>query len=108
MAATPHAALNALGDPTRRRILELLREEPRSISSLARGLPVSRPAVSKHLALMRRAGLVRRRRVEGAAHVYGIERRGLREIAAWIEDFWPEALDRFAALAEARAGEDRR
>ena len=98
-------ALVALADPTRRRILEQLRSGPRPVGELARALPVSRPAVSQHLRVLRDAGLVRERR-EGTRNYYGIERKGLDELREYIEQFWDDALDAFKAAAETAGKED--
>lgn len=97
--------LDALGDPTRRRVLELLRDGPRSVGEVAARLPVSRPAVSQHLAALRRAGLVTYA-VEGRRHVYAIDRAALAEARAWFDGFWDVALDRYAAAAAAAATTD--
>jgi len=83
---TYQEALTALGDPTRRAILETLRDGPRAVGEIARGLPVSRPAVSQHLRVLREAGLVRARR-EGTRHVYGVDRAGLVEVRDYLEKF---------------------
>ena len=91
--------MDALGDPTRRRIFELLRREPRAVSALAAELPVSRPAVSQHLRVLERAGLVSHSR-EGTRHVYAVEATGLDEIRIWLDGFWDDALVRFAKAAE--------
>lgn len=93
--------LDALGDPTRRHILELLRQEPRTVGALAAVLPVSRPAVSQHLRVLRHAGLVVHR-VEGTRHVYRVEEGGLAELRAWLDRFWDDALARYARAAERR------
>ena len=98
-------ALDALGDPTRRRILELLGERPRSITGLSDGLPVSRPAVSKHLVRLRAAGLVTCR-VDGARHVYALHEGGFEAVRSYIDGFWPNALWRFKAVAENLPGRD--
>ena len=98
MVAYAHP-LDALGDPTRRSILERLARGPRAVGELADGLPVSRPAVSQHLRVLERAGLVRAHR-EGTRRIYAVEREGLDELRAWLDAFWDEALDRFAAAAE--------
>ena len=69
---------------------------------IARGLPVSRPAVSQHLRVLREAGLVRERR-EGTRHFYSVDGDGLAEVREYFEAFWQEALDAFKAAAEAEA-----
>ena len=92
-------AITALGDPTRRAIFERLRRGPRPVGELARGLPISRPAVSQHLRVLKDAGLVRERR-EGTRNFYGVDGDGLAEVRQYFEQFWEEALDAFAAAAE--------
>jgi DNA-binding transcriptional ArsR family regulator len=88
-----------LGDPTRRAIFECLRGGPRSVGEIANGLPVSRPAVSQHLRVLREAGLVSERR-EGTRRLYRVDPEGLRELRAYLESFWDEALAGFKAAAE--------
>jgi DNA-binding transcriptional ArsR family regulator len=95
-------ALSALADPTRRRILERLRKGPKPVGKLAAGLPVSRPAVSQHLKVLREAGLVREER-EGTQHIYHIDPKGLGPLRAWLDQFWDSALDAFRAEAEKTA-----
>jgi DNA-binding transcriptional ArsR family regulator len=95
--------LDALGDPTRRLVFELLREGPRSVGELADEVPVSRPAVSQHLRVLEDAGLVSHRR-EGTRHLYELDRTGVAELRAWVDDFWNEALARFKAAAESKGG----
>jgi DNA-binding transcriptional ArsR family regulator len=92
-------AIQALGDPTRRTVFERLREGPRSVGELARGLPVSRPAVSQHLRVLERAGLVRARR-DGTRNFYSVDGDGLAELRTYFEGFWDEALAAFKAAAE--------
>ncbi|MBA2460154.1 MAG: winged helix-turn-helix transcriptional regulator [Actinobacteria bacterium] len=84
----------ALGDPTRRLIFERLREGPRAVGELAQGLPVSRPAVSQHLRVLKRAGLVRDRKA-GTRRVYRVDPDGLLEIREMFDRFWTDALERF-------------
>jgi len=91
--------LDALGDPTRRQVFELLREGPRSVGELAGQVPVSRPAVSQHLRVLEDAGLVSYRRV-GTRHLYELDGAGVAELHAWVDDFWNVALARFKAAAE--------
>lgn len=92
-------ALVALADPTRRAVLERLRAGPRSVSEIADGLPVSRPAVSQHLKALKAADLVRDE-ARGTARIYRIHLAGLQELRDWIDDFWDEALQRFKEHAE--------
>jgi DNA-binding transcriptional ArsR family regulator len=86
--------MDALGDPTRRAVFERLRNGPKAVGELAAGLPVSRPAVSQHLRVLREAGLVSEQRV-GTRHFYRADPRGLAELRAYFDDFWVRALDAF-------------
>ena len=87
-------ALQCLSDPTRRQVSERLRAGPRSVGALARGLPVSRPAVSQHLKALQTAGLVAHRS-EGTRNVYYIDPHGLGELRRWLDGFWSDALESF-------------
>ena len=91
--------LHSLGDPTRRRVFERLRAGPQSVGVLARGLPVSRPAVSQHLKVLKDAGLVNER-AEGTRRVYYIDPDGLGELRRWLDEFWDEALRALKKEAE--------
>src|SRR5262245_58771634 len=91
--------LNALGDGTRRRVLELLRDGPRAVVDLAADLPVSRPAVSQHLRVLKGAGLVTERR-EGTRHLYSIDAEGLAALRTYLEDYWQSALAAFKEAAD--------
>src|SRR5215510_2928353 len=99
-------ALAALGDPTRRQIFERLKAGPRAVGELARGLPVSRPAVSQHLKFLKEAGLVTDR-AEGTRRVYQIDPQGLGRIRAWLDRFWTAALDAFQAEVERQADKEK-
>lgn len=92
-------ALQCLSDPTRRQVFESLRAGPRSVGVLAQGLPVSRPAVSQHLKVLKEAGLVTDRS-EGARRVYCIDPDGLGELRRWIDQFWDVALASFKSDVE--------
>ena len=92
-------ALAALADPTRRRVFERLRKGPRPVNLIAQGLPVSRPAVSQHLKVLKDAGLVEERS-EGVRRIYSLRREGLMELRQWLDSFWGDALDAFALEAE--------
>jgi DNA-binding transcriptional ArsR family regulator len=92
-------ALAALADPTRRRVFERLRRGPKSVGVLARGLPVSRPAVSQHLKALKEAGLVDDRS-EGTRRVYFIDPHGLAALRRWLNQFWDEALAAFQMEVE--------
>ena len=94
-----------LADPTRRRVFERLRAGPRPVGVLAAGLPVSRPAVSQHLKLLKDAGLVEERS-EGVRRIYSLRREGLMELREWLDSFWGEALEAFKDEAEKPTGED--
>ena len=93
------AAIEALADPTRREVFERLRSGPRAVGELAAELPVSRPAVSQHLRVLKEAGLVSDRR-NGTRRLYSVEPKGLAELRAYLEEFWTEALAAFKAAAE--------
>jgi DNA-binding transcriptional ArsR family regulator len=97
-------ALAALADPTRRRVLERLRGGPKPVGEIARALPVSRPAVSQHLKVLKEAGLVREER-HGTQHIYEIDPKGLGPLRAWLDQFWDDALDAFKAEAERESEE---
>jgi len=92
-------AFAALADPTRRAVFERLGNGPRAVNELADGLPVSRPAVSQHLKVLKEAGLVTDR-ADGARRVYQIDPQGLGQIRAWLDRFWDVALDAFKAEVE--------
>jgi DNA-binding transcriptional ArsR family regulator len=91
--------LDALGDATRRTILERLRTGPRSVGEIASDLPVSRPAVSQHLRVLKRAGLVTDRQ-EGTRRLYRVDTAGLEELRTYVEALWDQALADFKAAAE--------
>ncbi len=86
----------ALADPTRRRVLERLASGPKPVGEIAEGLPVSRPAVSQHLKVLKEAGLVSDR-ADGARRIYAIDPAGLGAVRAWLDRFWTGALEAFAA-----------
>ena len=91
--------MNALGDSTRRQIFEPLVTRPRAVGELALELPVSRPAVSQHLRVLKDAGLVSERR-EGTRRLYRVEPNGIAAVRAYFDRFWTEALAEFQAAAE--------
>jgi DNA-binding transcriptional ArsR family regulator len=93
------SALAVLADPTRRQVLERLRAGPRPVNAIAAGLPVSRPAVSQHLKILKQAGLVDERS-EGVRRIYSVRREGFAELRAWLDSFWVDALDAFKLEAE--------
>jgi DNA-binding transcriptional ArsR family regulator len=98
-------SITALADPTRRSIFERLRHGPRAVGQLAAGLPVSRPAVSQHLRVLKEAGLVSERR-DGTRRLYRIEPEGLEELREYFERFWDEALEAFKEAAEREQEEE--
>ena len=107
MAYSSNAAevLDALGDPTRRAVLELLRDGPRAVVDIASELPVSRPAVSQHLRVLKGAGLVTER-THGTRHLYRVDPDGLAQLRAWVEGFWDDALAAFKEAAEAERSKE--
>ena len=95
-------AIGALGDPTRRAIFEQLQSGPRAVGEIAGEVPVSRPAVSQHLRVLKDAGLVSERR-EGTRHIYRLDPDGLAELRDYFDRFWDAALADFKAAAERRS-----
>lgn len=93
---TYETVLTALADPTRRAIFEALRARPSTVSELAEGRTVSRPAVSQHLKVLETAGLVAVQ-PEGARRIYRVKPEGLALLRGYLDDFWGEALAAFAA-----------
>src|SRR5262245_21350447 len=93
------ASMDALGDPTRRAIFERLKGGARAVGELAGELPVSRPAVSQHLKVLKRAGLVRDRRA-GTRRLYELDPQGLEELRDYLETFWQTDLAGFKQAAE--------
>lgn len=92
-------ALAALSDPTRRRVFERLKHGGRAVGDIAKGLPVSRPAVSQHLKILKEAGLVREER-DGTRRIYEIDPKGLGQLRRWLDQFWDVALEAFRAEVE--------
>ena len=95
--------LDALGDPTRRRIFERLRTGPLSVGELAGGLPVSRPAVSQHLRILKQAGLVADEKA-GTRRLYRLDAAGLTALRDYLEGFWAAALEELKLAAESGKG----
>jgi DNA-binding transcriptional ArsR family regulator len=93
-------ALRALGDETRRSVLEELRGGPRAVGEIAARLPVSRPAVSQHLRVLKEAGLVTERQ-DGTRRLYRVDPDGLAGLREYLDAFWVEALASFKQAAEA-------
>jgi len=102
------SALNgfaALGDPTRRKIFELVADQPSAVVDIARELPVSRPAVSQHLKVLKEAGLVIES-AEGTRRIYRLDPRGIGAMRDWLDAHWATALDAFKHFVDAQAGDD--
>ena len=103
------ATFAALAEPTRRRVIELLRERPRRASDLAAGAGTSGPAMSRHLRVLRTTGLVREERVEHDArvHVYRLCREPFTSLGAWLDQvqaFWTDQLDAYRTHIEQTRG----
>jgi DNA-binding transcriptional ArsR family regulator len=98
-------AIEALADPTRRAILERLRGGPMPVKDIASGLPVTRPAVSQHLGVLKRAGLVSEQR-RGTFRVDRLEPGGLDALRSYLDNFWSVALAQFAQAASGEQGRD--
>jgi len=94
----PDDLFAVMSDPTRRSILERLRESPKPVVELARGLPVSRPAVSQHLKVLKESHLVTDRQVANR-RIYSLDAEGLAPLMAYLDGFWRLALDSFARKA---------
>lgn len=92
-------ALAALADPTRRSVFERLQGGPASVGDIAADLPVSRPAVSQHLKVLKTAGLVRDE-ADGTRRLYEVDPAGLAELRGWLDRFWDDALAAFKAEVE--------
>lgn len=103
-ARKPRDPFDALGDPHRRQILTLLGDAPRSVGALALEMPISRPAVSRHLRLLKEAGLVEEE-ARGTRRIYRIHDEGLGAVQRYIFGVWGEAAGRFRLLAENTAPE---
>lgn len=102
--ANQTAAFAALAEPMRATIVERLAERPMAVGELAAGLPVTRPAVSQHLKVLKEAGLVRDQ-ADGTRRIYRIDPAGLGAIRTWLDQFWDRTL---AAYAEAVEREDKK
>lgn len=92
---------DALGDRTRRQTFELLRGGPQSVGALAEQLPVSRPAVSQHLRVLKEAGLVRDEQA-GTRRLYSVDPQSLEALRAYLDDMWTDALASFKRAAESK------
>jgi len=102
-AAAPGDPFEALGDPSRREILRLLGEGDLTVGSIAEAMPISRPAVSRHLRLLRSAGLVAER-TEGTRHIYHLETAGLEAVERYLRGVWGDIATRFRLVAENTTG----
>jgi DNA-binding transcriptional ArsR family regulator len=98
--------LDALGDPTRRRVFDRVRRGRHLVRDIAEGMNVSRPAVSQHLKVLKTAGLVRVR-IEGSRRLYMVDTRGIALLRDWLDGFWSETLAAFAEAAEREAIRER-
>lgn len=103
MEANESELFEALADPTRRAILERLRGGPLPVKDIASGLPVTRPAVSQHLGVLRQAGLVSAQ-PRGTSRLYRLEPQGLEALRSYLDDFWSAALAQFAQAAASTQG----
>jgi DNA-binding transcriptional ArsR family regulator len=95
----------ALSDPTRRQVLESIRLNPQAVGQIASGLPVTRPAVSQHLKILKDANLVAETR-HGTRNIYAIDPQGIALMRDYFNDYWDIALDRFQTFAEKTASDD--
>jgi DNA-binding transcriptional ArsR family regulator len=93
--------MNALGDPTRRAIFERVAEGPTAVGVIARELPISRPAVSQHLKVLKQAGLVSDRQA-GNRRIYSLDPGGVGALSAYFNGFWNQALGAFKTAVEQR------
>jgi DNA-binding transcriptional ArsR family regulator len=107
VVAYEERALDALGDPTRRQIFKSLRGGARSVGEIARGMDVTRPAVSQHLKILKDAGLVVDR-AEGTRRLYSVDTRAVEALRRWFDGFWNEALAAFKEAAEREATKERK
>ena len=97
--------MNALGDATRRAIFERLADRPSTVGDIAAELPVSRPAVSQHLRVLREAGMVVVR-PHGTRRIYSVDPAGIAAMRGYFDRFWNQALANFKAMAESEEGSD--
>ena len=106
MTTYEERAFDALGDPTRRAVFKRLRAGARSVGEIAKGMDVSRPAVSQHLKILKAARLVVDR-AEGTRRLYAVDTAGLDEARRWLDGFWDETLAAFKTAAEREAARER-
>jgi DNA-binding transcriptional ArsR family regulator len=104
-AARSLDSLAALGDPTRRAIFERVAARPSAVGELARGLPVSRPAVSQHLRVLKEAGLVRET-ADGTRRIYRLDPRGIAAMRDWLDAHWSAALNAFKDFADQQSDQE--
>jgi DNA-binding transcriptional ArsR family regulator len=100
-------ALQALGDPSRRQIFERLTQHPSPVGQLARELPISRPAVSQHLKVLKEVGLVFDRQA-GTRRVYQVDPKAVEALREYFDSFWGQALESFRAAAQDQPGKDKK
>jgi DNA-binding transcriptional ArsR family regulator len=105
-ASTVYDSFAALGDPTRRAIFERIAEQPCPVGELAKGFPVSRPAVSQHLRVLKQAGLITET-VEGTRRIYRLDPRGIGAMRDWLDAHWATALDAFQQFADKQTDEEK-
>jgi DNA-binding transcriptional ArsR family regulator len=103
----PDVQLDALGDPTRRAVLQLLRNGPMPVSAIAKEFPISRPAISQHLRVLKQAGLVTDSAV-ATRRLYELNPEAFVSLRAYFDEFWPVALGEFKKRAELRRGKRRK
>ena len=99
--------MQALGDPSRRRIFERLIQNPSPVGELARELPISRPAVSQHLKVLKEAGLVFDRQT-GTRRVYQVDPKAVEALREYFDSFWGQALESFRAAAQDQPRKDKK
>ena len=103
-APLSHDPFDALGDPNRRAIVESLAEGAKSVRDIADALPISRPAVSRHLRLLKEAGLVADR-ADGARRLYRLDDPGVEAVEQYLQQVWGDVIARFRLVAENTANE---
>ena len=99
-------SFTALGDPTRRAVFERVAARPSAVGDLARGLPVSRPAVSQHLRVLKEAGLVSET-PDGTRRIYRLDPRGIAAMRAWLDAQWALALGAFKDFADEQTDQEK-
>ena len=99
------SSLDALGDTTRRSLFELLRQGPRSVNELAANIPISQPAVSQHLKVLKEASLVRVHK-QGNQRIYSIDPAGLEGLRSYVDSLWDDVFEAYLQAAESHTQED--